>query len=254
MTLTNTQDVAQIGEFPWFVQVLEFICDEEDCKPRPVGGGSLLTFSVVLTTAHTIANSSAGDLTVRAGEWDTQSTKEPYGHIDKEVKDMQIHELFDAQTAVYDIALLKLKTPFMRAPNVGTVCLPETPQNIDQENCFVMGWGRKSDRDSFYPSILKKIRLSVVDSRKCESLLWNTRLGRYFKLHDSFICAGGEKDKDACYGDGGSPLVCPLRGSSDRFQLVGLVSWGLRCGVENIPGVYTNVQLLRPWIEQHFRN
>lgn len=230
------------------------MCNEINCEPQPVGGGSLLTLSVVLTTAHRIANSSADDLSVRAGEWDTQSTKEPYGHSDNEVKDVQIHELFDAVTAVYDIALLKLKIPFMRAPNVGTVCLPEAPQSIDQENCFVMGWGTKSDRDQFYPSILKKIKLSLVASRKCESLLWNTRLGRYFELHDTFICASGEKDKDACYGDGGSPLVCPFRGSSDRYQLVGLVSWGVRCGAENIPGVYTNVQLLRPWIEQRIRN
>lgn len=245
------QDEAKIGEFPWMVQVLEYLCTPDICEDRAVGGGCLLALNVALTTAHRIANSMAKDLTVRAGEWDTQSTMEPYEYIDKKVRHIKIHELFDASTGYYDIALLKLKTAFMTAPNLGTVCLPGASQSIDQDNCIVMGWGTKSVRNLANSNILKKIRVSVLDSGNCGRLLRYTRLGNYFELHNSFVCAGGEKDKDACQGDGGSPLVCPVRGSPDRYQLVGLVSWGVSCGVEKVPGVYTNVPLLRPWIEQN---
>lgn len=249
--MTNLQDEAKFGEFPWMVQVWQNMCISSKCEYRMVGGGSLLTLNVALTTAHQIANSTAKDLTVRAGEWDMLSIREPYEHIDKKVRQVKIHENFEASTGYYDIALLKLKTPFMTTPFVGNICLPDAPQFIDQKNCFVMGWGKKSERNQANSNILKKIGLSVVDSMKCERLLRYTQLGNYFELHNSFICAGGEQDKDACHGDGGSPLVCPVRGSSDRFQLVGLVSWGLACGAENIPGIYTNVRILRPWIEQN---
>ena len=39
-----------------------------------------------------------------------------------------------------------------------------------------------------------------------------TRLGEFFELHKSFNCAGGIGGEDACTGDGGGPLVCPVYG------------------------------------------
>ena len=63
--------------------------------------------------------------------------------------------------------------------------------------------------DSRYSNILKEIVLPLVENSECEQLLReNTRLGRFYELHDSFICAGGLQGIDTCKGDGGSPLVC----------------------------------------------
>ncbi|KAH8395579.1 hypothetical protein KR222_000487, partial [Zaprionus bogoriensis] len=218
-----------------------------------VAGGSLLSPSVVLTTAHNIVSTEASSLTVRAGEWDTGSEREPYPHFDRNVTAITIHENFDISTLMYDIALLKLKMEFLWKPNVGTVCLPGNRENIAFDNCLVTGWGQKIGQQEVNSRILKKIGLSVLESPKCQTLLRRTRVGPYFELDESFICAGGEKDKDACNGDGGSPLVCPFKDTPDRYQLVGLVSWGLDCGASNVPGVYTNVQFLRPWIENHMK-
>lgn len=50
-------------------------------------------------------------------------------------------------------------------------------------------------------------------------------------------------------GDGGSPLVCPVPGEIDYYYQAGLVSWGLECGLEGVPGVYTNVAKFRDWID-----
>lgn len=50
-----------------------------------------------------------------------------------------------------------------------------------------------------YPvSILKKVEVPIVPREKCIKALRTTRLGPIFKLHESFICAGGEEGKDTC--------------------------------------------------------
>ena len=54
--------------------------------------------------------------------------------------------------------------------------------------------------------ILKEIDLPLVNHDDCEDKLRQTRLGEDFKLHDSFVCAGGVYGKDTCQGDSGGPL------------------------------------------------
>lgn len=67
------------------------------------------------------------------------------------------------------------------------------------------------------------------------------------------MCAGGEKGKDACNGDGGGPLVCPIDHEGSRYYQAGIVSWGIGCGIENVPGVYVDVATFRNWIDALMR-
>ena len=50
----------------------------------------------------------------------------------------------------------------------------------------------------------------MVERNQCQKQLRQTRLGHFFELHTSFMCAGGKNGADTCKGDGGSPLVCPI--------------------------------------------
>nr|XP_053628339.1 venom prothrombin activator vestarin-D1-like [Cherax quadricarinatus] len=99
-----------------------------------------------------------------------------------------------------------------------------------------------------YQKIMKSVTLPLVNYSDCVTRLRRTRLGRYFQLHKSFTCAGGEKDKDACKGDGGGPLACQQIHDPKRYLLVGMTAWGIGCGEDGVPGVYVNIPEHYDWI------
>ncbi|RZC34767.1 Trypsin domain containing protein, partial [Asbolus verrucosus] len=62
-----------------------------------------------------------------------------------------------------------------------------------------------------------------------EKDLKKTRLGKYFKLLQSFVCTEAEDRTDTCTGDGGSPLICSIQGHENRYFQTGIVAWGVGC-------------------------
>ena len=172
-------------------------------------------------------------------------------HEDRGVFAIKSHEGFRDKIYYNDVALVFLSEAFNLKPHINVACLAPAEGISTNTRCFTIGWGKPkiapNQNDS---TILKKIDLPLIGRPDCQKALRTTRVGQYFNLHESFICAGGEKDKDACTGDGGGPLFCPIEGQENRFQQVGIVAWGIDCNTEGIPGVYADVSVLRKWIDK----
>lgn len=80
---------------------------------KHIGGGSLIHRSVVVTGAHVVAaTNSVGRLMVRAGEWDTQTTKEPYPYQDRDVSNIVVNKDYKSRKYLAVICV-KLKKLFM---------------------------------------------------------------------------------------------------------------------------------------------
>ncbi|CAG9853718.1 unnamed protein product [Phyllotreta striolata] len=249
--ITGAKDnEAEYGEFPWVVAIVNKNYRTLGLTNQLICGGSLITPNVVLTAAHCVSKSKNFDLAVRAGEWDTQTTRERIPYQEIGVREIRTHPNFNNGNLFNDFALLILQQSVVKADNVGTICLPRQGQRISSRNCFVSGWGKDQfGKSGQYQTILKKIELPTVDRSRCQRLLRGTRLGGQFILDKSFVCAGGEQGKDVCTGDGGSPLVCPDPDNPSRYMQAGIVAWGIGCGDENIPGVYGDVSQFRSWID-----
>merc|ERR1711936_1232339 len=112
-------------------------------------------------------------------------------------------------------------------------------------NCTVSGWGHLKSKGSSVPDKLRQVSVTVLHDQICQKMLqgypWDPDT-------DTMLCAGGE-DKDACQGDSGGPMVC--QDDNGEKCIAGIVSWGVGCATEGIPGVYTNVRKYNNWIWDH---
>ncbi|KAI4580787.1 hypothetical protein MJG53_010329 [Ovis ammon polii x Ovis aries] len=141
----------------------------------------------------------------------------------------------------HDIALVKLQLPLTFSGTIRPICLPFSDEELTPGTpLWVIGWGFTEENGGKMSDILQQGSVQVINSTRC-----NAEDAYQGEVTDTMMCAGlPEGGVDTCQGDSGGPLMY----HSDRWQVVGIVSWGHGCGGPTTPGVYTKVTAYLSWI------
>lgn len=214
--------------WPWAVQLFHWT--KHRC------GGALIDPQFVVTAAHCFSRSqNAFAYTIFVG-----------GHVSgtgsvHKVSKIELQPLFNVMwPSSYDVAVLRIDPPVNLSSTAQTICLPSAPV-LPHKLCVVAGWGITSEQGKRADS-LREIHVPVVPLSICNNV---AHYGG--RIHGaSMMCAGYSQGMiDSCQGDSGGPLMCERSG---KWELQGLVSWGIGCGRPGHPGVYSRITAVLPWI------
>jgi trypsin len=229
---------AKIEDWPFIVSV------ERQC------GGTIINSEWVLTAAHCEALEIK---TIYAGDTQLRGTKMKAYEVEK----VFVHPLFvlSDESAEFDVALLKLKTPIDFVSS-GLRPIGFANQDFDRQGhqkpgtvATVLGWGHIGHGwPAMYPT-LQRVDVPIVsydDANLPEA---------YDGIIDpaSMLPAGYKQGgKDACSGDSGGPLVIKDK-VTEVVTLVGVVSWGDDCAKPSKYGIYAKVSEISDWVKETIR-
>jgi secreted trypsin-like serine protease len=249
--------------WPWQVALYRHVKGDNYAQAC---GGSIIAERWVLTAAHCVVPKGA-DKPLAASELLVVEGIKQLGEGGRqiEVKRVVVPQ-YDPKNQSNDIALLELAKPAQSTP------IPYAqPANAELEKPgvtgVVTGWGLLQDAawdedkkawvhrqtgqaltsEQVRDSKLRQVELPLIGWEACRDAYKDKGGGT---LTASNICAGvPEGGKDSCQGDSGGPLVA--RDAQNLYVQIGVVSWGIGCGVRGIPGVYTRVSAYEGWLREH---
>ncbi|NWQ70950.1 CFAI factor, partial [Neopipo cinnamomea] len=229
-------EIARKDEFPWQLAIK----DTSNEGATVYCGGVYIGGCWVLTAAHCVRASRVHLYRV----WVEMLHAITYNEETHTVglKQVIIHENYNASTYENDIALLELSASGNQecslVHNSIPACIPWSEYMFKTgDRCKISGWGLEKGYSKQF--ILKWGNVNIFQN--CSELY----PGRFFKKMECTY----DGSTDSCKGDSGGPLVC--FDAENVAYVWGIVSWGENCGEAGHPGVYTKVASYYDWISHH---
>ena len=144
------------------------------------------------------------------------------------------HPQFKRSGLQYDLALLALNRPVNNHPTLAI----SSRRPVPGQKLKIAGWGITANKRTS-PQLLATT-IFVRQQKLCRA-----RFPRF--IHNSSFCANSNRGNDSCQGDSGGPAL------SGR-QIVGVTSWGRKCGIRKNPGVYALTAAAKRWVKETIVN
>lgn len=99
---------------------------------------------------------------------------------------------------------------------------------------------------------LREAAQTPISSIDCQRALRGPG-NAFFQLHPGFLCTQSDVTCDLGDDTSGSSMTCADL-SAGEHRLRGVLAWGVGCGSQQTPGVYTDVQDYYSWLDFHVTN
>ncbi|EFA10697.1 brachyurin [Tribolium castaneum] len=195
-------------------------------------GGSLISQNYVLTAGHCGVDATEAHVTLGAHK--------PLQDEDTQVKivskDVKVHEQYNAELIINDVAVIKLPKAVTFTDAVKAVALPskaDANNTFEGETARISGWGLTDGFDNKLSEVLNYVDVKVISNAKCGEAFGD--------LKDSIVCTSGDENTGSCNGDSGGPLAI------DDVQ-IGVVSFGIMYCLSGYPSAFSRVTSFLDWI------
>ncbi|XP_066587805.1 mast cell tryptase-like [Prorops nasuta] len=241
---------AKPGEFPHHVAIYwslpPFIPKKFICS------GSIIGEQHVLTAGNCVRR--LGKTTVLAGKH-YLAKNEGRLQQESEAERSYFHPLYQGSHSQHDIAVLKLKTPFVFNERVKAIRLDENNErDLSNGVALFSGWGSISRK--LFPVkpthyILQTANFNLLPNDQCFNI---TQTHKNFivpnaYIYDTQVCTINSNGASVCSGDSGGALVQMVNGT---MLQIGVASWGYYpCGKVNLPSIFTRVSSYVDWIHRY---